>query len=91
LPSRAGMLVLFCERTKLNCWSAWYQCCQLQSFSASPEAKFGRSGKKFGPPSKFQFLKKFGLKKNTFICLCEWENFFFSLQLERIREGNQFF
>jgi hypothetical protein len=27
----------------------------LQKFSASPEEKFGRSGKKFGPPVIFSF------------------------------------
>jgi hypothetical protein len=27
----------------------------LQNFSASPEEKFGRSGKKFGPPEMLTF------------------------------------
>jgi hypothetical protein len=47
--------------------------------------------KKIWSPSKFQFLKEFGLKKNTFSVCVSGKISFFPLELEKIREGNQFF
>ncbi len=39
----------------------------LQKFSANPEEKFGRWGKKFSPPVIFPFWRNLGLRKTLFL------------------------
>jgi hypothetical protein len=61
----------------------------LQNFSASPEEKFCRCGKKFGPPVMFTFERIWVLRKILFFS--ERVGKFIELELERIRGGKQLF
>ncbi len=61
----------------------------LQNFSDSPQEKFGRWGKKFGPPVNFTFWRNLGSRKTIFLLVCGKISCT-SLELESIRGGNPF-
>jgi len=61
----------------------------LQNFSANPEEKFVRWGKKIRSLSYIPFLKEFGLKKTTiFVCVSGTITIFLG-HFPRIREGKR--